>query len=188
MRTLLVCRGPIAFETLELYQRYQWLLPHVIISSKEWVSELQRTAPWTFELPSSHVHYVQEYNDVEAILEIAAANRIDAIYPGYGFLAESADFAERVQSAGIRFIGPTPEALRSVGDKDAAIALAKQLDIPTIPGDDSLVAYAQNHPPIGHRGRDGATHARHGRSPSGLSHPSQAPSRWRWQRAAGSLP
>ena len=145
MRTLLVCRGPIAFETLEVYQRCQWRLPHVIISSKEWIAELQRTAPWIAGLPSSHVHYIQEYNDVDAVLEIATANRIDAIYPGYGFLAESADFAERVQAAGMRFIGPTPEALRAVGDKDAAIALAKQLGIPTIPGDDSLVAYAQSH-------------------------------------------
>ncbi|ETW94639.1 MAG: hypothetical protein ETSY1_33985 [Candidatus Entotheonella factor] len=145
MRTLLVCRGPIAFETLEVYQRCQWQLPHVIISSKEWIAELQRTAPWIVDLPSNHVHYIQEYNDVDAVLEIAAANHIDAIYPGYGFLAESADFADRVQAAGIRFIGPTPEALRSVGDKDAAISLAKQLGIPTIPGDDTLVAYAQTH-------------------------------------------
>jgi acetyl/propionyl-CoA carboxylase alpha subunit len=145
MRTLLVCRGPIAFETLEVYQRCQWQRPHVIISSKEWIAEGQRTAPWIADLPSSHVHYIQEYNDVDTVLEIAAANRIDAIYPGYGFLAESADFAERVQAAGIRFIGPTPEALRAVGDKDAAISLAKQLGIPTIPGDDALVAYAQRH-------------------------------------------
>ncbi len=145
MRTLLVCRGPIAFETLEVYRRCQWQLPHVIISSKEWIAELQRTAPWIADLPSSHVHYIQEYNDVDAVLEIAAANDIDAIYPGYGFLAESADFADRVQTAGIRFIGPTPEALRSVGDKDAAITLAKQLGIPTIPGDDALVTYAQTY-------------------------------------------
>ncbi len=145
MRTLLVCRGPIAFETLEVYQRCQWQLPHVIISSKEWISELQRTAPWIVNLPSSHVHYIQEYNDIDAVLEIAGANRIDAIYPGYGFLAENADFADRVQAAGIRFIGPTPEALRAVGDKDAAIALAKHLGIATVPGDDALMIYARSH-------------------------------------------
>lgn len=145
MRTLLVCRGPIAYETIEVYQRCHWHLPHVIISSKEWIAEWERTAPWISGLPPSHVHYIQEYNDVDAVLEIATANRIDAIYPGYGFLAENADFAERMETAGIRFIGPTPEALRAVGDKDAAITLAQQLDIPTIPGDDALVAYAQTH-------------------------------------------
>lgn len=142
MHTLLVCRGPIAFETLEVYQRQGWRLPHVLVSAKEWVSDLQSAAPWIANLPSDHVHYVQEYTDIDAILHIAEAQHIDAIYPGYGFLAENAVFAEQVQQAGMRFIGPTPESLRDVGDKDAAIALAKRLDIPTIPGDDGLVQFA----------------------------------------------
>jgi acetyl/propionyl-CoA carboxylase alpha subunit len=145
MRTLLVCRGPIAYEALEIYRRCGWQLPHVLISSKEWIAELQRTAPWIAGLPHDHVHYVQEYTDVEAVLEIARDHRIDAVYPGYGFLAENAAFAERVERAGIRFIGPTPEALRAVGDKDTAIALAKRLDIQTIPGDDTLVMFARTH-------------------------------------------
>jgi acetyl-CoA carboxylase biotin carboxylase subunit len=145
MRTLLVCRGPIAFETLEVYRQRHWLVPYVVVSSREWIAELQRTAPWIIGLPAEHVHYVQEYDDVEAILRLAHEYRIDAIYPGYGFLAENADFAERVEQAGLRFIGPTPATLRAVGDKDAAIALAKQLGIPTIPGDDSLIAFAHTH-------------------------------------------
>src|SRR5439155_12824360 len=145
MRTLLVCRGPIAFETLEIYRQRHWQLPHVVVSSREWIAELQRTAPWIIDLPAAHVHYVQEYDDVEAILRLAHEYRIDAIYPGYGFLAENADFAERVRQAGLRFIGPTPETLHAVGDKDAAIALAKRLGIPTIPGDDGLIAFAQTH-------------------------------------------
>lgn len=145
MRTLLVCRGPIAFETLEVYQRCGWQTPHVVISSREWIAEVQRTAPWIAALPSAHVHYVQEYTDVEAMLQIAREQHIDAVYPGYGFLAESATFAARVEQAGMRFIGPTPETLRAVGDKDAAIQLAQRLDIPTIPGDDALVAFAHTH-------------------------------------------
>jgi len=145
MRTLLVCRGPIAFETLEIYRQRRWQLPHVVVSSREWIAELQRTAPWMVDLPAEHVHYVQEYSDVEAILQLVTAYHLDAIYPGYGFLAESADFAERVEQMGARFIGPTPQTLRAVGDKDAAIALARQLGIPTIPGDDTLIAFAQKH-------------------------------------------
>ena len=96
MRILLVCRGPIAFETLEIYRQRGWQLPHVVVSSREWIAELQRTAPWIVDLPSDHVHYVQEYNDVEAILSLVREYHIDAVYPGYGFLAESADFAECV--------------------------------------------------------------------------------------------
>jgi acetyl-CoA carboxylase biotin carboxylase subunit len=145
MRTLLVCRGPIAFETLEIYRQRGWQLPHVVVSSREWIAELQRTAPWIVDLPSDHVHYVQEYNDVEAILTLIREYHIDAVYPGYGFLAESADFAECVEEAGARFIGPTPQTLRAMGDKDTAIALARQLGIPTIPGDDALIAFAQTH-------------------------------------------
>src|SRR5262250_1568699 len=80
MRTLLVCRGPIAFETLEIYRQRGWQLPHVVVSSREWIAELQRTAPWIVDLPSDHVHYVQEYSDVEAILDLVMAHHIDAIY------------------------------------------------------------------------------------------------------------
>jgi acetyl/propionyl-CoA carboxylase alpha subunit len=145
MRTLLVCRGPIAFETLEIYRQRGWQLPHAVVSSREWIAELQRTAPWIVNLPPDHVHYVQEYNDVEAILALIRAYHIDAVYPGYGFLAESADFAECVEQAGARFVGPTPQTLRAVGDKDTAIALARQLGIPTIPGADTLIAFAQTH-------------------------------------------
>ena len=144
MRTLLICRGPIAFETLEVYRRLGWLLPHAVVSSKEWIADGPRTAPWISDLPADHVHYVQEYDDVETILNVADQYAIDAIYPGYGFLAERADFAARVESAGLRFIGPTPETLRAVGDKDAAIQLARRLGIPTIPGDDTLVDFARS--------------------------------------------
>lgn len=146
MRTLLVCRGPIAFETLEVYRRQGWQVPHVVVSSREWLAESQRTAPWIADLPATHVHYVQEYNDVETILHLVQTEHIDAVYPGYGFLAESAEFAARVEQAGARFIGPTPATLRAVGDKDAAIALAKQLGIPTVPGDDALITFAQTQP------------------------------------------
>ena len=144
MRTLLICRGPIAFETLEVYRRLGWLLPHAAVSSKEWIADGPRSAPWTADLPADHVHYVQEYDDVETILNVTARCGIDAIYPGYGFLAERADFAARVEAAGLRFIGPTAETLRAVGDKDAAIQLARQLGIPTIPGDDTLVHFARS--------------------------------------------
>ena len=144
MRTLLICRGPIAFETLEVYRRRGWLLPHAVVSSKEWIADGRRAAPWIADLPADHVHYAQEYDDVDAILHVAAQHGIDAIYPGYGFLAERADFAAHVEAAGLRFIGPTATTLRAVGDKDAAIALARRLGIPTIPGDDALVGFARS--------------------------------------------
>jgi hypothetical protein len=71
MRTLIVCRGPIAFETLEVYRRCHWQLPHVVISSREWIAELQRTAPWIAGLPSIRALH-PGYNDGEAILHVQA--------------------------------------------------------------------------------------------------------------------
>jgi acetyl/propionyl-CoA carboxylase alpha subunit len=145
MRTLIICRGPIAFKTLEVYRSCNWTLPHVVVSGKEWIAYQQCAAPWIANLPHNHVHLIEEYTDADDILQIAKEHHLDAIYPGYGFLAESAEFCERVQQAGFRFIGPAPETLRAVGDKESAIALAKQIGIPTIPGDDVLINFARTH-------------------------------------------
>jgi excisionase family DNA binding protein len=74
--------------------------------------------------------------DIAAVIEAARAGRADAVHPGFGFLAENADFAEAVVDAGIRWIGPPPSAIRAMGDKAAARQLAKRLGIPTIEGYD----------------------------------------------------
>jgi acetyl/propionyl-CoA carboxylase alpha subunit len=64
----------------------------------------------------------------------ALATGADAIHPGYGFLAESGDFAEAVESAGLVFVGPAPEALRAGGDKLEAKRIAQQAGVPVVPG------------------------------------------------------
>ena len=74
--------------------------------------------------------------DIEAVIDAARAARADALHPGYGFLAESADFAAVVEAAGIRWVGPGPDAIRALGDKAAARRLAASLDVPTLPGYD----------------------------------------------------
>ncbi len=76
----------------------------------------------------------QSYLDVEAILAAAKATGAGAIHPGYGFLAENADFAERCAAAGIAFIGPTPENIRTFGLKHSARALAEAHGLPLAPG------------------------------------------------------
>ncbi|WP_086736393.1 urea carboxylase [Erythrobacter colymbi] len=76
----------------------------------------------------------QSYLDVEAILAAAAATGAGAIHPGYGFLAENAEFAEACAAAGIAFIGPTPENIRTFGLKHSARALASAHDLPLAPG------------------------------------------------------
>ncbi|HET7029024.1 MAG TPA: biotin carboxylase N-terminal domain-containing protein [Candidatus Limnocylindrales bacterium] len=74
--------------------------------------------------------------DIAAVVAAATAARADAVHPGFGFLAENADFAQAVLDAGLRWIGPPPGAIRAMGDKAAARRLAHALAIPTIEGYD----------------------------------------------------
>ena len=74
--------------------------------------------------------------DIEAVVEAARRSDADAVHPGFGFLAENADFAEAVQAAGIRWVGPPPAAIRAMGDKAAARRLAASLGVPVLPGYD----------------------------------------------------
>ena len=74
--------------------------------------------------------------DVDAVVAAARAAGADALHPGFGFLAESATFAEAVEAAGIAWIGPPAGAVRAMGDKAAARRLAASLNIPIVPGYD----------------------------------------------------
>lgn len=81
----------------------------------------------------------QSYLLMDKILEVALQSGSDAIHPGYGFLSENAVFAEKVEAAGIIFIGPTPESINTMGDKLSAKQAAKQFDIPMVPGTDHAI-------------------------------------------------
>ncbi len=77
---------------------------------------------------------VKGYLDIANLIAVAREHGVDAIHPGYGFLAESADLARQCAANGITFIGPTAELLDTFGDKTAAKRLAKQNDVPTLSG------------------------------------------------------
>ncbi|KOH44532.1 acetyl/propionyl/methylcrotonyl-CoA carboxylase subunit alpha [Sunxiuqinia dokdonensis] len=81
----------------------------------------------------------ETYLNQEKIIETALACGAEAIHPGYGFLSENADFANRVEQAGLGFIGATPDQIRLMGEKTQAIAFVKSLGIPVIPGMTGLV-------------------------------------------------
>ena len=83
---------------------------------------------------------VGAYLDQDAILDIALAHDVDAIHPGYGFLAENAEFARRCADAGVTFIGPPPEVIEVFGDKNAARRLAMEVGVPVVSGTDAPVA------------------------------------------------
>jgi len=79
------------------------------------------------------------YLKIDRIISAAEIGNVQAIHPGYGFLAENAHFAEICRSCQIEFIGPSHEAMQLLGDKNAARALAKKSDVPTVPGSDGLI-------------------------------------------------
>jgi len=81
----------------------------------------------------------QSYLDTKRIIASAEVTNAGAIHPGYGFLAENADFAEICESCGITFIGPTPEQIRQLGDKVKAKELMKAAGVPVTPGSDGIV-------------------------------------------------
>jgi len=76
------------------------------------------------------------YLNIPAIIAAMEITDSVAVHPGYGFLAENADFAERVQQSGFTFIGPDAEVIRLMGDKVSAIEAMKKVGVPTVPGSD----------------------------------------------------
>jgi hypothetical protein len=81
---------------------------------------------------------LQAYLDVDDVLRLALEARVDAVHPGYGFLSESPDFADRCRRAGLTFIGPGPDVMRLLGNKVAARALAVSAGIAVVPATEAL--------------------------------------------------
>jgi acetyl-CoA carboxylase biotin carboxylase subunit len=81
----------------------------------------------------------ESYLNIPAVISAAEVTDAVAIHPGYGFLAENADFAEQVEKSGFIFIGPRPETIRLMGDKVSAIAAMKKARVPCVPGSDGVL-------------------------------------------------
>ncbi|MGI8418785.1 MAG: acetyl/propionyl/methylcrotonyl-CoA carboxylase subunit alpha [Nakamurella sp.] len=92
------------------------------------------------------------YLNIDKLLEVAARSGADAVHPGYGFLSENADFAQAVIDAGLTWIGPSPQAIRDLGDKVTARHIAQRAGAPLTPGTpgpvsgpDEVVAFAEQY-------------------------------------------
>lgn len=83
---------------------------------------------------------VAAYLDIDSVIDLAKANEVDLIHPGYGFLSENAAFANACEANGITFVGPSSELLARMGDKIEARKIADQAAVPTLPGTEDPVA------------------------------------------------
>ena len=83
------------------------------------------------------------YLRIDRVISAAEIGDVQAIHPGYGFLSENAHFAEVCRSCDIEFIGPSPEAMERLGDKNSARTLAREADVPTVPGSPGLLSGEQ---------------------------------------------
>ena len=121
LRILRACRE-MGIKTVAVHSTADANLKHVLLSD-----ETVCIGP-----PAS----TESYLDMPAIISAAEVTDAVAIHPGYGFLSENADFAERVESSGFTFIGPKADAIRLMGDKVSAIRAMKSAGVPCVPGSD----------------------------------------------------
>ncbi len=124
LRIIRACKE-MGIQTLAVYSKADRESLHVLLADE---------AICIGNAPSS-----ESYLKISNIISAAEIGDVEAIHPGYGFLAENAHFAEVCKSCNIKFIGPSAESIKMMGDKNQAKIMAKKLNIPVVPGSEGLV-------------------------------------------------
>ncbi len=131
-RILVANRGEIAIRIFRACSELG--IRSVAIYSEEDKTALFRTKADESYLVGKDKNPVEAYLNMDEIIRLALKKGVDAIHPGYGFLAENAEFARRCEEAGIAFIGPNETMINALGDKIQSKIVAKKAQVPTIPG------------------------------------------------------
>lgn len=140
-RVLVANRGEIAIRVFRALNELG--ITTVCIFSKEDKQALFRTkADESYELDNDKGP-IDAYLDIDTIIKIAKAKKVDAIHPGYGFLSENPDFADACEKNGITFIGPSSDIMNAMGDKISSKKMAMEANVPIIPGVDYAIKDAE---------------------------------------------
>lgn len=131
-RVMVANRGEIAIRVFRALRELG--IRSVAIYSKEDQLSLFRTKADESYLIGKDKSPLGAYLDIDEIIKLAKAKAVDAIHPGYGFLAENAEFAAKCEKEGITFIGPSSSAMEALGDKIKSKIVANNAKVPTIPG------------------------------------------------------
>jgi acetyl/propionyl-CoA carboxylase alpha subunit len=143
MTVLIVCRGPIRQEALDVFAEMGMTKVGILLSEKDSIVYPRALAPELRRLDPARVHAVQDYTGasgeertqrIAEIIGIAKDNGYDYIFAGYGFMAEDEEFVRSIEEAGLRFVGPCSYTVQAAGFKDEAKKTAEQVDVSVTPG------------------------------------------------------
>lgn len=143
-QVLIVCRGPIAMEAMQVANEMGLPKPDIIVSKREVYESAAGRASWSEHRELyRHLHIVDDYKDQDAIIAIAQEYGIDGVYVGYGYNAENAEFVGKCEKAGITALAPPSHVMQFSGSKFRAKKKVRdELGIRVLPGSDSAAALA----------------------------------------------
>lgn len=147
---LIVCRGPIRKEAMDVYTEMGISHYGILLSEKDSIVYPNALSPELRQLTdTSRVHRVPDYSGaskeerverIQQIIDIAKDNGYNAVFSGYGFMAEDDEFVAALEGAGLKFIGPCSGTQRAAGKKDEAKRTALQVNVSVTPGIDNVTA------------------------------------------------
>lgn len=152
MHPLIICRGPIRKEAMDVFSEMGIEYYGILLSEKDSVVYQNALAPELRQMPDpSRVHRVPDYTGadkaereqrIQQIIQIAKANNYNSIFAGYGFMAEDETMVAAMEEAGLTFIGPCSKTVHDAGLKDEAKRTALKVDVSVTPGVDNATALA----------------------------------------------
>jgi len=143
VRPLIVCRGPIRMEAIDIFEQMGISHYGILISEKDSIVYTNALAPELRKVPADQVHWVKDYTGVTAeeraervqqFIEICRKHDYTHVFAGYGFMAEDAGFVRTLEEAGLVFIGPASRVQSAAGLKDEAKRTALANDVSVTPG------------------------------------------------------